>query len=167
MTETNTFDLRALIRDVCDSSTMADPVTLAKEVARRIGRNHQREALEQALPVVVQHVVSRRQPIAVPEQRAPSAASRSRKVASIRETWRRMLRDRIAVGPAVSDWKFLGDCTAADLAYAAAIREEHARRNAARAHQLRDLADLLTEHGVSTVSELPEPVLSASLQEAA
>jgi hypothetical protein len=163
---TDGFDLRALIREVCDNSTMTDPATIAKEVGRRIGRNQQRDALEQALPVVVQHVISRRQPIAVPEQRAPTS-NRSRKVASIRETWRRMLRDRIAVGPELGDWKFLGDCTADDLAYAAAIREEHARRNAARAQQLRDLADRLAEHGVTTVSDLPEPVLSASLQEAA
>lgn len=164
---TNGFDLRALVREVCDTSTMTDPATLAKEVGRRIGRNEQRAALDQALPLVVQHVISRRQPIAMPEQRSAATPNRSRKVASIRETWRRMLRDRIAVGPDTSDWKFLGDCTAEDLAYAAAIREDHARRNAARAQQLRDLADLLAEHGASTVSELPEPVLSASLQEAA
>jgi hypothetical protein len=145
---------------------MADPAALAKEVGRRIGRNQQAAALQQALPVVVQHVVSRSRGAYVPEQRT-TPPSRSRKVASIRETWRRMLRDRIAVGPDVADWKFLGDCTADDLAYAAAIREDHARRNAARAQQLRDLAERLAEHGVSTVADLPEPVLSASLQEAA
>lgn len=166
---TDKFDLRSLVREVCDNSTMADPSTLAKEVGRRIGRNHQREALEQMLPMFVQHVVSRSRGGFVPEQRSaePSNISRSRKVAAIRETWRRMLRDRIAVGPSVSDWKFLADCDADDLAYAASIREDHARRNAARAEQLRELADLLAEHGVETVSELPEPVLSASLAEAA
>lgn len=165
---TTGFDLRALIREVCDTSAMTDPATIAKEVRRRIGRNQQGDALDQALPLVVQHVISRRQPIAVPEQRSVAPTSnRSRKVMSIRENWRRMLRDRIAVGPDTSDWKFLGDCTADDLAYAAVIREEHARRNAARARQLRDLAGQLAEHGVTTVSELPEPVLSASLQEAA
>lgn len=163
------FDLRALIREVCDNSTMADPATLAKEVSRHIGRNQQREALEQALPTVVQHVVSRQRGGFVPEQRTSDNTnpSRSRKVAAIRETWRRMLRDRIAIGPAVSDWKFLGDCNADDLAYAATIREDHARRNAARAEQLRNLAELLTEHGVATVAELPAPTLAASLDAAA
>ena len=164
---TDGFDLRALVREVCDTSTMTDPATLAKEVGRRIGRNQQAAALQQALPVVVQHIVSRHRGSFVPEQRSAATSNRSRKVASIRETWRRMLRDRIAVGPDISDWKFLGDCTVDDLAYAAAIREDHARRNAARAQQLRDLAELLDQHGVSTVGDLPEPVLSASLQEAA
>ncbi len=170
MNQIDGFDLRALIREVCDNSTMADPATLAKEVSRRIGRNQQREALDQALPLVVQHVVSRQRGGFVPEQRGGggnAAPSRSRKVAAIRETWRRMLRDRIAIGPAVSDWKFLGDCNADDLAYAAAIREDHARRNAARAEQLRNLAELLTAHGVATVAELPEPALAASLEAAA
>jgi hypothetical protein len=161
------FDLRALVREVCSTSTIADPATIAKEVARRIGRNQQATALDQALPVVVQHVISRGRSAVIPQQRAAPTSNRSRKVASIRETWRRMLRDRIAVGPAVSDWKFLGDCNADDLAYAAAIREDHARRNAARAEQLRQLADLLAEHRVDTVAQLPEPVLSASLEEAA
>jgi hypothetical protein len=166
---TDGFDLRALIREVCDNSTMADPATLAKEVSRRIGRNQQREALDQALPLVVQHVVSRQRAGFVPERRTSDIAtpSRSRKVAAIRETWRRMLRDRIAIGPAASDWKFLGDCNADDLGYAAAIREDHARRNAARAEQLRNLAELLAEHGVATVAELPEPTLAASLDAAA
>lgn len=161
------FDLRALIREVCNTSTMTDPASIAKEVGRRIGRNQQADALDQALPLVVQHVISRYRAISVPQQRTAPAPNRSRKVASIRETWRRMLRDRIAVGPAVGDWKFLGDCTADDLAYAAAIREDHARRNAARAEQLRQLVDLLVEHGVETVGQLPDQVLAARLEAAA
>lgn len=171
------FDLRALIRDVCATSTITDPATLAKEVGRRIGRNEQREALEQALPTIVQHVISRaRGSLSSPGGQlttddqgayAAGAPSRSRKVAGIRETWRRMLRERLNVGPAVGDWKFLADCTTADLAYAAQLREDHARRNAAKAAQLRRLAELLDEHQVTTVGELPEGDLGGALGAAA
>lgn len=167
------FNLRALIRDVADSSTIADPATLADEVARRIGPKQRADALAQALPTVVQHVVSRDRAQVTPggqrladAHRGPSARGSS-KVAGIRETWRRMLRDRIAVGPARDDWKFLADCTATDLQFAAEIREEHARRNAARADQLRELADRLARAGVATVGQLPDSDLGAALGAAA
>lgn len=169
------FNLRALIREVCDSSTIADPATLAKEVGKRIGRNQQREALEQALPTLVQHVISRSRSGAtdtpggqatVDIHGSSAAGGQSRKVASIRETWRRMLRDRVAVADGGA-WKFLGDCTSADLAYAATIREEHARSNAAAAERFRCLAERLDEHGVETVADLPVPVLAVELTQVA
>lgn len=180
------FNLRMLIREVADSSTIADPARLAEEVARRISSRDRAAALEQALPTLVQHVVSRRRvsldmtdafPAHTPApgsssggavSEAHSAAQRpSSKVAGIRETWRRMLRDRIAVGPERGDWKFLGDCTIADLQFASSIREEHARRNAARAEQLRDLADRLGKSGVETVGQLPDSDLGDALGAAA
>jgi hypothetical protein len=155
------FDLRALVREVCDHSTVADPLMLAKEVNRRIKQADRDAALESALPLVVQNELGRlrmRHHAPIPGTPQPS-----RKVAGIREMWRRTLRDRINVGPDVSDWKFLADCTAEDLDYAAALREEHARRNAARAAQYRRLAELLNGHGVSTVGELPESALKDGL----
>jgi hypothetical protein len=171
------FNLRALIREVCESSTIADPATLAKEVSRRIGRNQQREALEQALPVLVQHVISRSRGgftdtpsghRAIGAQTSRAAGGQpSRKVAAIRETWRRMLRDRVAVGPDRGDWKFLGDCTDDDLAYAEQIRRDHARANTAAADRLVTLRGLLAEHGAATVAELPDGVLADNLAAAA
>ena len=171
------FNLHALIREVADSSTIADPATLAKEVSRRIDRKDLRTALEQALPHTVQQVVHlRRSPLVVPGghagtvthgSRAAGEPKPSRKVQGIREAWRRMLRERLNVGPAVSDWKFLADCTVADLSYAASRREDHARRNAERAAQLRRLAELLEEHGVATVGELPDAELGDTLGAAA
>lgn len=175
------FDLRALIREVCAGSSITDPATLAKEVGRRIGRSQERAAIDQALPTMLQHYISRnRGSINVPDGHlagdtqsgravgtpAPGIA-RSRKVAAIRETWRKMLGDRINIGPDLSDWKFLSDCTAVDLDYAAQLRENHARRNAARAVQLRSLAELLDQHQVTTVGELPTDALSVALGSAA
>lgn len=166
------FNLHALIREVCDSSTIADPATLAKEVGQRIGRNQQRAALEQALPTLVQHAVSRARNSSPGGQKdrdghiAGAAGGRSRKVASIREHWQKMLRERVAVGMSGGDWKFLADCTAADLGVAAQIRDDHASRNAARATQFRNLAELLDTHGVDTVGDLPDTALADTLDAA-
>lgn len=167
------FNLHHLIREVCDSSTMPDPRSLAAEVARRIPRKLERAALEQALPILVQHHVSRSRSSSPSSHAAAEAhvaratGGRSRKVTGIRDTWRRMLRERIAVSDAGGDWKFLADCTTDDLAAAAAIREQHAARNAARAAQFRDLAELVASHGVGTVGQLPDTVLAARLDVAA
>lgn len=167
------FDLRALVRDVCATSMIADPTMLAKEVNRRIKRTQRDAALEQSLRIFVQHFVSlNRNSSGVQsgngdQRRVDAGGSTSRKVAGIRDSWRRMLQDRISVGADSSDWKFLRDCTALDLDYAATLREDHARRNAARAKQLRELAELLTAHGVATVGQLPEGILAPALSEAA
>lgn len=171
------FNLRALIHEVCDTSTITDPTTLAKEVARRIGRNQQREALEQALPVLVLNVISRSRGGATDtpggqgadDLQLPTAAGgqSSRKVRGIRETWRRMLRDRVSVGPDRGDWKFLADCDADDLAYAEQIRRDHAAANVAAADRFAALRELLDEHGVATVGELPDDELGDTLGEAA
>lgn len=159
------FDLRKLVRDVCENSTVADPAALAKEVDRRIKRQERDSALEACLPLYVQRELGQMR--MATHRPAPATPQSSRKVQGIRETWRRMLRDRINVGPDVADWKFLADCTAEDLAYAASIREEHARRNAARAEQYRQIAELLEEHGVDTVGELPDTTLGSALGDAA
>lgn len=154
------FDLRKLVREVCENSEVADPAQLAKEVNQRIKRQERDAALEAALPLFVRVELGQ---MRMSTHRVRPGPQSSRKVAGIRETWRRMLRDRINVGPDVSDWKFLADCTATDLDYAASIREENARRNAARAEQYRQLAELLEEHGVATVGELPDETLGTAL----
>lgn len=170
------FDLRTLVREVCATSTIADPGMLAKEVSSRIRKADRDTALEQALRAFVHQIVSRdrHSTTSLTSQRnrdtqaeTAGGGTTSRKVAGIRDAWRRMLRDRIAVGAAPGEWKFLADCTAVDLDYAATIREENARQNTARAAQLRELAALLTEHGVNTVAQLPETVLGPALGAAA
>jgi hypothetical protein len=165
------FNLRALVRDVCATSTIPDPTMLAKEVNRRIRKADRDTALGQCLQIFVQHYVSlnRNSPSQSTGDPHMSTAggSTSRKVTGIRDAWRRMLNDRIAVGSDPGAWKFLRDCTVTDLDYAASIREEHARRNADSAKRLRDLAELLTEHGATTVGALPESVLGPALGNAA
>lgn len=160
------FNLKALVREVCATSRTADPPTLAIEVGERIEQGQERAALAQALPVIVQHVLSRdrfaSEPMTIEsEPGAPrvQADGPSRKVAGIRDWWRQQLEARINIGPKPADWKFLGDCSTVELAYAAKIRENHAARNLERAQWLRKMGALLAEHKVETVRELPETVL--------
>lgn len=158
------FDLRALIRDVSATCTSPDPAVVAKEVERRIDPADAMTALSQALPVVVYHSGSAAR--SVPDQAcrethgrivgggATPTARPSSKVAGIRDAWSRRLRERVSVGP--EQWKFLGDCTAADLDYAAELRDQLARANAARASEYRDLAARLrsTQDPTATVRDL-------------
>lgn len=167
------FDLRALVRDVCATSTIADPGMLAKEVNRRIKKVDRDAALEQALRSFVHQVVSLNRNSPTSHVRVDThlpragGGSTSHKVAGIRNAWRRMLRDRVSVGPAPSDWKFLEQCTAPDLDYVASIREKLAQQNATAAATYRELQQLVTEHNVSTVGDLPESVLEPVLGDAA
>lgn len=164
------FDLRALVREVAAESEAADPAIVAKEVERRLDRAALGEALAQALPIVVYHVAGRpaTSPTPSPGQQqcdthtgAAGGGPTSSKVAAIRETWRRHLRDRVSVGP--SEWKFLADCTADDLAYAAALRDDLAAANAARANWLRELAERVTNAGVERVEQLDDDQLAQHL----
>lgn len=174
---TASFDLAALVRDVCDHGIDADPAIIAKHVNHRIGRNDRDAALEQALVAYVRAVVTRsRLSMVVPQitpgghplpeaQSAP--ATGGHRSTSIREAWRKVLRNRIPVGPEPGEWRFLVDCTASHLDYAAAVREELARRNENCARQYRALGAALIEHGVTTVGELPDDVLYSTLTGAA
>jgi hypothetical protein len=165
------FDLRALIREVCETCAAPDPVGVAKEVGARIEAGDQRDALDQALPTVVQHVISRsRGPLTCPGGQnsvdahggGAAGAPTSRKVAAIRNIdWRKQLEARVSVGP--NDWKFFGDFTAADLDAGARLREDHARRNTAAALNLRRWVELLARHRVDTIRRLPEAVLRDNL----
>lgn len=156
------FDLRALVREVVKNATVADPAFIVKEVNAKIALPDRDTALEEALRPYVLTFLSQ---MRMSNRAATRAVSgRSGKVAGIREAWRRILRDVITVGPGDGDWKFLSDCTADDLDFAASLREEHARRNQAIADQYRHLAELLPEHDVPTVGALPEDVLRDVLE---
>lgn len=162
----DSFNLRALIREVCDSSTIADPRTLSLEVFKHIDPDDYPLGLQQALPNLVGAVVSQsRMQNDAPNMAGPRRP-KSRKVAGYQQL-AVMLRDRLNVGPDVTDWKFLGDCTATDLTYAKQVRESIARANQTKALQYGYLASQLAEHGVDTVKDLPENLLTEALQDAA
>jgi hypothetical protein len=165
------FNLRTLVREICDSSETTEPAGLTTEVLARIDEADLAEALRQALPTVVYNVISTsrmRTPAYMttantgkPEAGTATTAPRSTKVDGIREMWRSRLHDRYPV--ANGEWRFLRDLTTDDLDYAAGIRDDQARRNAAAADKLRRFAKLIVEHEVTKVGDLPEDVLRDQL----
>lgn len=161
------FSLRHLIREVAASSALTDPGALAKEVAKRVPEEHIHDAFEEMLRPYVRQVIAegRTFPARDSQQsktRPPAGrpGNRSWKRDGIKLEWAKVLRERVHVGPAASDWKLFGDCDAADLDFMIEERERIADANHAKADQYRKVRRLVAEHGVATVRELPEQVLT-------
>ena len=165
------FDLRALIREVADASTVADPGVLVAEVSTRIAPKDRAAALDQCLRSMVVMMLSQmRMSSNYPGDRdggdshyRPAAGgSPSHKGARIREHWRKALRSCLPVGD--GEWKFLAECNETDLDYAATLREDHAAQTLAQAERLRRLRKLLAEHSADVVGDLPDDVLRDGLE---
>jgi len=145
------FNLRALVRQVIDETDLTSPDEILNKVVEMVPKQHLREALRQALRDHVKNEITR-------TNVAPmTPAGPSPKVAAIRDSWRKALRDRISVGP--NDWMMLGDCSYEHLMYAAEERYEHARLNQAKGDWFTSLAEAVQDNGVDRVSDLPETTL--------
>jgi hypothetical protein len=168
-TATHRFDLRGLIRRVCEESAAADPHTIAKEVSERIDDRDLREALDQALAQVVQNTIAtdRRgtfpsdDDAGIPAQRTANQATApaqgaSWKRAGIRRINDELRRKRFAYGFNQNEWKFLADFDRANCQAAAAMRRKLAAGNIREAEKFEWLDELLVQHDAATVYELPE-----------
>lgn len=164
------FSLRDLVVETLETTDL--PLeAVADQVLSRVPKNKTGEALLQAMRTYVREVnvqvrrAHRRPPLAVMQETPGGAGSakpraghvRSAKVAGIREWWRRQLEDRFEGEDGL---KPLGDFTLADLKVAAETRRVLAEQNASRAAWFEHLAELVTEHDVETVRELPSSVLA-------
>ncbi len=166
MATTTAFSLRQLVREVAETTNLADPGEIADEVAGRVPDEHLRAAFTEMLRGFVRGVLGDErtfprlpQPRETPEVPIRPVA-RSRKVAGIRAAWAKVLAERVHVGPDASDWKLFGDCTTDDLDFMAQEREQIAEANHVKAEQYRKVRKLLVEHSVDTVRDLPEKVLN-------
>lgn len=169
------FNLRQLVRDVLTSSTMADPRDLAAEVFHRIDPADYSAGLTQCLPDIVREQIRMSRNAVTPAALAelPSIVreaprrlpARSAKVEGIRDWWKERLRERLSVGPNAADWRMLGDCSAADLDFAAADRRTIAAKTLAKAAEYAELAEAVRVAGVERVRDLPADVLRARLAE--
>lgn len=152
-----TYDLRAAVLEVLDTSDLADLGDIAAKVAENIPARELRAALAESLRIYVQQINTQRRmsnPI-LHSDRVQSA--RSAKVAGIRDRHAAWLRDLIHVD---GGHKPLGECTYEDLMFAAEERRVKARQNATQADRFEEIAKLLQAHSVETVAELPTSVLS-------
>lgn len=169
------FNLRQHVRAVLASSTMADPRDLAAEAFARIPAEDYGAALRQCLADVVREEIrlsrNQRHDTVMAERPGPRGnvtrtrpPVRSAKVAGIRAMWQARLRERIHTGPASTDWRLLGDCTFAELMFAAEERRTIALRNEAKAAEYEELAEAVRAAGVERVRDLPADVLRGRLE---
>ena len=157
------FDLRALVVATLKSSITPDPGAIADAVFASIGERDQPAALQQTLRLFVRQVHSESRLSTQISEPAPGGGNsgHSSKVAGIRDAWQKSLRDAVHVG--AGQWKYLGDCGAADLLACAEQRREMAARNRAKAAQYDILRTLVLDHGVDRVRDLPANILVATL----
>lgn len=166
------LNLRALIRDVLETSDASDPEDLAVEVLDRVDDVDTREALRQALTAMVRNEISfermrhtstdAHSPGAHPPEGRHSEEAARTLADRVRESWRRHLDDRL---PGVGGWKRLREFTVADLDHAAAYREGLAAANTAMAEKYRALLKAITQAGVTTVGDLDEETLRGLLDD--
>lgn len=148
------YELRKIVCQVLDTTSITDPAEVALKVAEVVPAKELRAALAEALAHYVATVNQQRRmgnPILRGEE--PSKPVRSQKVAGIAAWHAAALADRVSV--AGGGWKVLGDCTYEDLMFNAEMRRDLARRNAVKADQYEALARRLVVLGVETVAQLP------------
>lgn len=159
------FDLRALVVQTINDLDDPDPGVIAEKVLSSIPRQHLEYALRQTLRGYVRNVMTSpttrlgpAAPSAPPEDRQKRrvVSSRSAKRQNIKEAFEQRLRDPIHVGD--SCWKYLQDCTHADLVFAAEERRQKASQNLHWAAKFDERAKAVKDHGVATFGDLPRDV---------
>lgn len=148
------IDLKAVIRQVLESSASRSIHKLIKEVVERIRDEDMHDALAQALHQVILSEMSllRNRPIETPR---PSGVGNRR--IRLGQSLAMKLDSRVPMGDGST--KLLRELTCDDLNFAAARREAQASALLDRAEEFRRLATALAENSVTTVGELPEGVL--------
>lgn len=155
------INLHAIATDVLLDSVSPDPGVMAQEFVMRIPLEQYRDALLALARAYMREVVrAKRQ---AQNGGAPNAGG-SRKVAAVREAWKRLL-DTPEFVPSAG-WLFLRDATAQQVVEMAGLRESKSQELRAAAARYRRLADRMKASDVMRVGDLPEDVLSLLLAEA-
>lgn len=162
-----TLDLRTVAREAIASASDLDWSKIAESIVEDLDADATRDALRQALPVYLRQISSvGRTPEPVPTTpTTPAPSSRSWKVTAIRTEWKRRLETIYAVEGGAR--KRLGDFTADDAMFQAALNEANARKAQHRAEHWTKLAAELTAAGAATVRELEESSAAAIVEEVA
>lgn len=144
--------LTECLRDVLDSTELADPRLIAEEMLTRIPDELKVETLQAALASWVRQELGRQRMLS-----PVSASGFSAKVAAIRADWQHRLRERVCVGEV---WKELGDCTPADLRTMAADLRAMAAKLTGKADYYDELASHVPAEG--TVRDLAADPIGAA-----
>lgn len=165
------------VREVAGSHQLHDPREITEALLKLLSPEDKERALRQALLPYVRNVLNNQQRQAFnavrnhgqetqakpkAQQKAQPKAgtrrpSRSAKVAGIRDWWVEAMKSSVSIE---GTWKSFGDCSPKDIRWMADSRHELAQANKSQAVQYEELAELMEEHGVSKVEELPREVFS-------
>lgn len=152
--DTDDFNVRELIRDVIDSSGLADPGEIADVVLAKISDDDLRSALRSVLRSAVRMQLGHeRKNLA--EQSASNATGANR-ANQVRHWYERTLQMSLHVADKDGQpvWARFGDCTAAQLEFVANERREKARMNAAQALVYERVQAWMKTKRAKTVSDL-------------
>ncbi len=152
------FDLRATVREVLDSTRIADPGLLADEVVRQIPKSAVADVLRITLREYVRVVIGQER---MKAPAAPTPQQQQTKATRINH-WSRVLNRRECVAEGV--WKLFADLTRDDLLALAEGRRQQAQQLAAKADHYDRMAKLVEQHHVERVGDLPEDVLREHLE---
>lgn len=165
------LDLRGIVLEVVAESAAYDVPTLAKEVSRRINDADLRDALDQALPLVVQNAISNSRgharhdddepATAAPAQRGPVSTNQGR-------SWKRdgirryaaELRELYATGFSPGSHKPLGEFTIADCDSAIAMHEKIIAGNEAAMKRWAEFKAQMVTLRKKKIAQLPDAALA-------
>lgn len=124
------FDIHELIREVIDTSGLADPGEIADAVMDKIGDSDLRTALHSVLRAAVREIFRGHRDSVLAASRA--GVSRANQV---RDWYVQTLQVRLHVGDSdgAPVWALFGDCSQAELEFVVNERREVARANALQA----------------------------------
>lgn len=165
------LDLRDLVLAVVSTSAAYDVPTIAKEVSRRIEDHDLRDAIDQALPQVVQNTISNSRghvhhgddesAAVAPDQRGPRAAKsgRSWKRDGIRK-YATELRDLYATGFGPGSHKPLGEFTIPDCDSAITMHGKIIEGNEAARKRWAGFKAQMATLKVKKIAQLPDAALA-------
>ena len=158
-------ELRAIIREVIAGSDDLSVESLTIETLSRITDAERARLFAESVPAVVASELHNTR-FACREARPvePVQASRSAKVAAIRDDWRRKL-DAVYATPTGN--KRLGDFSSDDLRALADTCARMAEMNRVKAAHFAGLAELVASQGVATLRDVSDAALSGFFEGAA
>lgn len=163
-----TFDLRAAIRHLLDTTNLSDPREVAQKLLADMDTATRALAFEQVAETVVSVFITRdRNRSASAEDGAADDSltdspqgqgSRSAKTRAdrIRQWWRAELRKRYR---GAEEWLMLGEFSPVDHEYAAQERRDRAAAITARADWHESCAKAMRDHDADRFDDLPDAVL--------
>lgn len=152
------IDIRALARDAIAESPSHDPHVVAKIAAGKITGEQAIDLVEVLFPDVVRRIYRNDRNDALADGRGGTTHNSYRgnvppKLRDRQDWWTRLLETNVHVG--AGEWRPVGDCTVDNLEAAIMERQQQIAKLGNVIRDFGRLVDLLREHEVMVVRELP------------